>query len=279
MGLRGPGESQLEMDRREVQRRIVHLKHQLEEVRAHRHLYRTRRENTGIPVVAIVGYTNAGKSTLLKALTGADVLIADQLFATLDPTTRRVTLPGGHEVLFTDTVGFIQRLPTTLVAAFRATLEEVLDADVLVHVIDITHPHVSQQAETVGQVLAELGATDKPIIAALNKVDLLGDSETIRGMITRQFSSQESPLAHAVLISAAQGLGLERLLERTEEILGQTMAAVQVLVPYQRADLAAAIHRHGIVDHERHEAEGTHIRARVPRSMLGLLTPFSEHTP
>ncbi len=162
VGLRGPGETQLESDRREIGRRIAHLKRELEEVRQHRAQYRRRRQEEAIPVVALVGYTNAGKSTLLNTLSGATMYAADQLFATLDPTTRRITLPGGREVLVTDTVGFIQKLPTALVAAFRATLEEIGDADLLLHVVDITHNNAQQQAATVMQVLAELDAVEQP---------------------------------------------------------------------------------------------------------------------
>lgn len=275
VGLRGPGERQLEVDRREIRRRIGHLKSQLEEVRSQRRLYRARREDAGIPVIAIVGYTNAGKSTLLRALTGADVLVANQLFATLDPTTRRIPLTGGREALLTDTVGFIQRLPTDLVAAFRATLEEVLDADLLLHVVDITHPHALKQAITVGQVLEELGAADKPVVTALNKVDLLEDHAIIEALAQRFV--REAPLAgDAVIISAANGVGLEHLLEQTDAALSRRMIPVKVFLPYQRGDLVAAIRRRGIVDEEWHEAEGTRIVGRVPESILGILDPYRE---
>ena len=162
VGLRGPGETQLEVDRRDIRRRITQLKEELEKVRAHRSRYRAQRKRSHIPVVALVGYTNAGKSTLLNRLAKAGVYVADQLFATLDPTTRRVQLPGGHLALFTDTVGFIQKLPTQLVAAFRATLEEISDADLLVHVVDITHPNALAQAEAVHQTLKEIDAAEHP---------------------------------------------------------------------------------------------------------------------
>jgi GTP-binding protein HflX len=189
VGLRGPGETQLESDRREIGRRIADLKGQLEQVRVHRRQYRSRRKKASIPVVALVGYTNAGKSTLLNALADSDVLVEDKLFATLDPTTRRVVLPGGKAALFTDTVGFIHKLPTQLVAAFRATLEEINEAELLLHVVDISHPNAREQSLTVEQVLRELGAQDKPMITALNKVDLL-EGEREEG---DQEGSEEKP--------------------------------------------------------------------------------------
>lgn len=178
VGLRGPGETQLEVDRRQARRRIALIKSQLQEVHRHRELYRNRRRRQNIPVIALVGYTNAGKSTLLNRLTDASVLAEDKLFATLDPTTRRVTLPSGRTVLMTDTVGFIHNLPTFLVAAFRATLEEILEASVIVHVMDVTHPKAAEQAETVRTVLEDLGADSRPKVTALNKIDRLGDGLT-----------------------------------------------------------------------------------------------------
>ena len=171
VGLRGPGETQLEVDRREIGRRIAVLKEDLESVRAHRSRYRAKRRQTELQVVAIVGYTNSGKSTLINKLSNSDVLSADMLFATLDPTTRRVTMPGGRELLFTDTVGFIQKLPTNIVAAFRATLEEITEADLLLHVVDATHPQAAAQIESVEDILAELEVDHLPTIMALNKVD------------------------------------------------------------------------------------------------------------
>ena len=183
VGLRGPGETQLEVDRRDIRRRISHLKRDLDKVRLHRQQYRARRKRSRIPVVAIVGYTNAGKSTLLNHLTDAEVYVADQLFATLDPTTRRVMLPGSNLALFTDTVGFIQKLPTTLVAAFRATLEEIGEADLLLHLVDITHPNAQAQAKAVLQMLNEIDADHIPVITALNKIDRLNDPERARTVV------------------------------------------------------------------------------------------------
>ncbi|MFW5709518.1 MAG: GTPase HflX, partial [Chloroflexota bacterium] len=171
VGLRGPGETQLEVDRREIGRRITKLKRELEQVRQHRSRYREQRTQAGVPVVALVGYTNAGKSTVLTALTGADTYAADQLFATLDPTTRRLTLASGRQVLLTDTVGFIQKLPTTLIAAFRATLEEITEADLLLHIVDISHPNVCQHIESVEDTLAEIDVPAVPRVLVWNKMD------------------------------------------------------------------------------------------------------------
>jgi GTP-binding protein HflX len=174
VGVRGPGETQLESDRREAGKRIAHIKSELNEVHRHRELYRDHRREKQMPVVSLVGYTNAGKSTLLNKLTGSSVLSEDKLFATLDPTTRRTRLASGREVLLTDTVGFINNLPTTLIAAFRATLEEINDAAVLIHVVDVTHPNAAEQVATVADVLEELGADGKQVVMALNKVDRVG---------------------------------------------------------------------------------------------------------
>ncbi len=210
VGLRGPGETQLEVDRRIIGQRISHLKKQLEKVRAHRGRYRAQRQRSAVPIVAIVGYTNAGKSTLLNRISGANVLTADKLFATLDPTTRRVTLPGGHEVLFTDTVGFIQKLPTTLVAAFRATLEEIAEADLLLHIVDAKHPQAVAQAEAVDDTLGDLEIDTLPIVVALNKIDQLGDEQDGLTALTARYE-------HAVPISALTGAGIELLLAAIED--------------------------------------------------------------
>lgn len=187
VGLRGPGEKQLEIDRRRIRERIARLKEELETVRAHRQRYRERRRRAQVPVVVLVGYTNAGKSTLLNAVSGSNVLVADQLFATLDPTTRRVKLPEGGIALFTDTVGFIQKLPHQLVAAFRATLEEINEADLILHVLDITHPNALQQARVVIQTLREIGVGDIPMITALNKIDRLPDPAAAQTIAAEHF--------------------------------------------------------------------------------------------
>ena len=224
IGTRGPGETQLETDRRLVRTKIGRLKRELEQVRKHRALYRRRRARQGVPVVSLVGYTNAGKSTLMRALSGADVLVEDKLFATLDPVTRRVALPHGAAFLLTDTVGFIQKLPTQLVAAFRATLEELAEADLLLHVVDITHPDAAEQAQTVEETLAELGLGDRPRVTVLNKTDLLrgGDGRPLDGL-ERLEEARESLRywrPDALLTSAVKGWGLAELLERIEAALG-----------------------------------------------------------
>lgn len=267
VGLRGPGETQLEVDRREIGRRIAHLKQELEEVRKHRAQYRRRRSEEAIPVVALVGYTNAGKSTLLNALSGSAVYAADQLFATLDPTTRRIKLPGGREVLLTDTVGFIQKLPTALVAAFRATLEEIGEADLILHVVDITHQQVEQQVVTVLEVLRDLQATHQPIITALNKIDQIAGADAA--------GPGQGDQQNNVAISALTGEGLPLLLLRIEQILDEELIQVTVRLPYQRGDLLGLLHQRGVVLREAHEPGGTYVVARVPTSLLPRFEPYA----
>jgi len=224
IGTRGPGETQLETDRRLIRGKIQRLKRQLEEVRRQRALYRRRRARQGVSVVSLVGYTNAGKSTLMRALSGADVLVQDKLFATLDPVTRRVILPQGGVFLLTDTVGFIQKLPTQLVAAFRATLEELSEASLLLHVVDITHPDAAEQAQTVEDTLAELGLADKTCITVLNKADAIHglDGRPIEGL--EGLGEAQASLRYwrpdALLVSALKGWGLADLLGRIEAALG-----------------------------------------------------------
>ncbi|MGB2856883.1 MAG: GTPase HflX [Dehalococcoidia bacterium] len=221
IGTRGPGETQLETDRRLIQRRIQHLKGEIESMRKHRALYRRRRSEQGIPVIALIGYTNAGKSTLLNSLSNANVLVEDKLFATLDPITRRLVLPNSNQVLLTDTVGFIQKLPPTVVAAFRATLEELAEADLLLHIVDIASETAPQQCHTVENMLSDLGLAENPRLIALNKIDLLGgelkpgDEETVLQLIDQIGARVKT----AALISAAKGWGLKRMLELVAEIL------------------------------------------------------------
>jgi GTP-binding protein HflX len=228
IGTRGPGETQLETDRRLIRNRISALKRQIEQVRRERALHRRQRARQGVPVVSLVGYTNAGKSTLMVALTGADVLVEDKLFATLDPVTRRVRLPSGNQVLLTDTVGFIQKLPTQLVAAFRATLEELTEAALMLHVVDITHRDALQQAETVEATLAGLDLAEKPLLTVLNKVDMLVDEdgaslgEALEGETVRAILEPWEP--EAVVISAEKGWGLDELRARVEAALAEEVA-------------------------------------------------------
>lgn len=263
VGLRGPGETQLEVDQREIGRKITRLKGEIEEVRTHRKQHRRRRQRRGIPVVAIVGYTNAGKSTLLNAISNASIVAEDQLFATLDPTTRRVQLPEGREVLFTDTVGFIQRLPHDLVAAFRATLEEVQEADLLVHVVDITHDMAEAQMETVEEVLEDLGVAHKTVVVAWNKIDLAETSQHWRELAARQ--------PNTVAISALTGEGIEDLLGRIEQILKGMLVEIRLEIPYTDGDLLNAIYEQGIVENEDHGPNGTLVHAFVPRSLANRL--------
>ncbi|MSQ61421.1 MAG: GTPase HflX [Dehalococcoidia bacterium] len=236
IGTRGPGETQIETDRRLARSRITHLKAQIEDVRRHRTLYRHRRAKQGIPVIALVGYTNAGKSTLMNALSGADVLAENKLFATLDPVTRRISLPEVGAALLTDTVGFIQKLPTGLVDAFRATLEELEEADILLHVVDITHPAVTEQSATVERTLDDLGLADKPRITVLNKADHLSlpSDGPVRALM--DLADLEIDLARSrpdtLLISAARRWGLAELRAQ----LGGLLA----MPPDQRQRLADA---------------------------------------
>ena len=225
IGTRGPGESQLETDRRLISRKVHHLKKQIEAVKKHRTLYRQYRRRQGIPIVALVGYTNTGKSTLLNTLTRADVFVEDKLFATLDPTTRSLVLPNKDKVLFTDTVGFIQKLPPSIVTAFRATLEELTEASILLHVVDLTSPNAAEQCQTVENVLGDLGLADRPIITALNKIDLLLNREkTWDERSAIDHLSGQDPIAgkNTVLVSAVRKWGLTRLLELVQQVLGQT---------------------------------------------------------
>jgi GTP-binding protein HflX len=266
VGLRGPGETQLEVDRRDIRRRISHLKRDLDKVRLHRQQYRARRKRSRIPVVAIVGYTNAGKSTLLNHLTDADVYVADQLFATLDPTTRRVELPGSNLALFTDTVGFIQKLPTTLVAAFRATLEEIGEADLLLHLVDITHPNAQAQAKAVLQMLTEIDADHIPVVTALNKIDRLSDPERARTVV--------AGFPNSVAISALHGDGIPDMLRKVNENLYDTYTPIRVRLPYQEGGLISLFHDQGQVELVEHGQSGVIIQGRLPGRLLARYRPF-----
>ncbi len=266
VGLRGPGETQLEVDRRVVRRRIGHLKDQIEKVRNQRQQHRARRKRSNIPVVALVGYTNAGKSTLLNQLSSSDVYVADQLFATLDPTTRRVELPGGYLALFTDTVGFIQKLPTALVAAFRATLEEIAEADLLLHVVDVTHPNAQAQAKAVHQTLEEIEAGHIPVLTALNKIDRLSDPEKARQALVNYPNS--------VAISALTSAGLPDLLRKTAEQLYEAFTPLRVFLPYHEGGLIALFHEQGQVEQLENTQGGVIIQGRIPNRLLARYHSF-----
>lgn len=261
VGLRGPGETQLEVDKRAIRKRISHLKKELEKVEAHRSRYRAQRKRSRIPTVALVGYTNAGKSTLLNRLAKAEVYVADQLFATLDPTTRRVELPGGYQALFTDTVGFIQKLPTALVEAFHATLEEIAEADLLLHVVDISHPNALNQYQSVQATLDQLGAHHIPVVTALNKVDLLRDPEAAKQAVSH-FSSK------AVTISSLKGIGIPDLLQVLQKELYETYAPIVVKLPYQQGALISLFHEAGQVERIEHGRGGVLMHGRIPGRLV-----------
>ena len=228
--------------------------------------YRARRKRSRIPVIALVGYTNAGKSTLLNRLSKANVFVADQLFATLDPTTRKVKLPGGHDVLFSDTVGFIQKLPAQLVAAFRATLEEIAEADLLLHVVDITHPNARAQSIAVDQALKEIEADDIPNVHVLNKIDKLQDPEAARRSLD---NFQDS-----VAVSALNGLGIDDLMEAIETQLFETFIPIKIRLPYQQGQLISLFHEQGQVTFIEHGRGGVRMDGYIPGRLLTRFTPF-----
>jgi GTPase len=266
VGLRGPGETKLEIDRFVIRQRISQIKRELEVVRASRARQRQQRRREGFPTIALVGYTNAGKSTLLNTLSGSTIYAADQLFATLDPTTRRITLPGGTVVLVTDTVGFIQKLPTHLIAAFRATLEEVLEADLLVHLIDVSHPNALDQARSVYATLKEIGADDLPVINALNKIDRFQNPEAACAALC--------DLDDSVAMSALTGQGLNDLLAAVEEVLEAEMPRIKVVIPFERGDLVSLFHERGLIEKETHSVEGTYIVGQIPEHLVDTLSEF-----
>jgi GTP-binding protein HflX len=268
VGLRGPGETQLELDRRQARRRIAVLRRELEEVRTQRRQQHKQRERAGVPVVAIVGYTNAGKSSLLNALTGARVLVQDKLFATLDPTTRRLTLPGGRVALLTDTVGFIRKLPHDLVAAFRATLEGVEEASLIVHVVDGSHPHASELVSTVDSVLDSLKVGSTPRLIAWNKIDLLA------GRLPPAVPTQ-SPV-DAIAISAKTGENLDALLARIEKMLGETLVRLRVVIPYDRYDIVGLLYEQVTVVEREDTAQGIRLLVSVPESLVERLAEFTD---
>ncbi|MBI2334070.1 MAG: GTPase HflX [Chloroflexi bacterium] len=266
VGLRGPGETQLEVDRRAIRRRVAHIKKELEKVEAHRTRYRAQRRRTRIPTVALVGYTNAGKSTLINRLAKADVYVADQLFATLDPTTRRVQLSGDTTVLFTDTVGFIQKLPTALVVAFHATLEEIAEADLLLHIVDISHPNALGQYQAVLETLKEIEADHIPMITALNKADQLKDPENAARILEN--------FPKSVAISALKGTGIDNLLMLVQEELFEAFESIGVRLPYKEGALISLFHELGQVERVEHERGGVIIHGSIPGRLLAQFSPW-----
>lgn len=272
VGLRGPGESQLEIDKRLLRDRIIVLKQKIDDVQKQRTMHRRGRERMGLPILSLVGYTNAGKSSMLNYLTRSGVLAESMLFATLDPTTRKVKLPGlktHPEVLLTDTVGFIQKLPTHLVAAFRATLEEVKQADVLVHVIDVSNPSWKKQERAVNTVLEEIGAGDKPVVRILNKMDLLSPQDA-------QFFRKEAIFSElTVAVSALLGEGMSDFVAVVEEAMIDLLEPIEVIIPYSKGDELNSVHEQGNVEVVDYREKGTYVRALVPASVANRLAPFS----
>lgn len=262
IGTRGPGEKKLEMDRRLIKGRISQLTRELKEVKRHRQLTRESRAKSLIPVIAIVGYTNAGKSTLLNALTGAGILAEDKLFATLDPTTRNLKLPGGQEVLLTDTVGFIRKLPHHLIEAFKSTLEEAKYADLLLHVVDASNPQMDQQMHVVYETLRELEASDKPVITAFNKKD----------RFVGEYALRDFQAERTAFISAKTGEGVEELLACVEDVLREQKVEIEQIYPYSDAGKIQLIRKYGELEKEEYTQEGIYVRAYVPVDVYGKLT-------
>ena len=267
-GMGGEGETQLEQDRRLVNDRIVRLKRDLAEVQKQRGVQRHKRQRVPVPTASIVGYTNAGKSSLLNTLTGAHVLAEDKLFATLDPTTRQLLLRGNQKLLVTDTVGFIRRLPHGLVEAFKATLEETIVADFLIHVLDVTNPNVDKHHATKLSVLAELGAADKTIITVFNKVDAARPEDLQR-------AHQLSP--GALFVSAHTKQGIDQLETRLVELIADAFDTSVLLVPHNRYDVIARLHTLGHIQEQEHQEDGILIRGRFPPSQSGFFGPFVRH--
>ena len=259
IGTRGPGEKKLEVDRRLIGNRISQLKRELEEVRKHREINRGQRTKSKIPVAAIVGYTNAGKSTLLNTLTDADVLEEDMLFATLDPTTRQLELPGKQQILLTDTVGFIRKLPHHLIEAFKSTLEEAKYADYIIHVVDASNPQADKQMHIVYETLRSLGVEDKKILTLFNKQDARTDDEPLHDFLADK----------TINISAKYGIGLDAVKEALADFLRADKILVERVIPYQDAGILQAVRKMGELLEEEYQPEGIFIKAYVPMELYG----------
>ena len=265
IGTRGPGETKLEVDRRRIRSKIHDIEEEIKTVCAQRAVHRSRREQSGLPCIALVGYTNAGKSTLLNRLTDAGVLVEDKLFATLDPTIRLLVLPSGRKVLLADTVGFIRKLPHALIAAFRATLEEVIYADVLMHVIDAGAPDWQEQSQAVYAVLKELDAAEKPMITVMNKTDTLVGPAKFQQLFWK---------AGSVGISAKEGSGLESLFEAMDELLGRLNQTATLLIPYEESGRLNLLFEQAVVQSKEYKPEGIEVKALLPPAVAGQLAAF-----
>lgn len=267
IGVRGgAGETKLETDRRKVRDQIRDLEGQLAEVRSVRQQQRVQRRRLPFPIAALVGYTSAGKSTLMNTLSGSDVFADPKLFATLDPTTRRVVLPDGWAILLTDTVGFIRNLPTGLVAAFRATLEETIEADFLIHVVDVSHPYREAQREAVMEVLYDLGAVDKPTITVFNKADLIKDTYELRSLVANTPNS--------VYLSARTAEGIPQLIERIVATMEGLLVSVTLNLPYDRSDLVAQCYEYGRVTKADYREGGIYVEARITHDLAGRVARY-----
>lgn len=272
IGVRGgAGETKLEVDRRKVRERIMELEKELDEVRKQRSQQRASRRKLPFPSAALVGYTSAGKSTLLNTLSGSDVLADRMLFSTLDPTTRRVVLPDGRGILLTDTVGFIRNLPPDLVAAFRATLEEVVEADFLIHVVDASSPEADRHRDTVAETLEALGAGDKPTLTVFNKADLVEDQPELRRLV--------ASVPNSVYLSATKRDGMTYLMDRVVEIIKTLVADMELSIPYSRSELVAQCYEYGVVKSVDYQADAIYVRAEVARALAGKLEQFNVHKP
>ena len=265
VGLRGPGETKIETDRRRIRERMAKLRREIRDMKKARTTKRAARNRSAIPSITVAGYTNAGKSSLVNAMTGAGVLVQDALFATLDPTTRRATLDDGRAVVFTDTVGFVRHLPTQLVEAFRSTLEEVVDADLLLHVVDGSDPFPMEQISAVRQVISEIVAEEKaeapPELLVINKIDAIDGNRLteLRGAVG----------ADAVFVSARTGEGLPELFDRVREFVGREDVELTIEVPFSRGDIVSRIHSEGEVLASEHTESGTTMKVRVPAAFAG----------
>ncbi len=265
IGTRGPGETQLEVDRRRLREKITRIKRELESVKASRKIHRAKRLSVPIPTVSLVGYTNAGKSTLFHALTKSEVLVEDKLFATLDPTVRRVKLPSGREILMSDTVGFIRKLPHALVESFKATFEEIEGADLLLHVIDVSHPLKKEQTQMVHQVLKEIGLSKKHMLEVFNKIDLTGGSINLE--------------KGKIYVSASKRHHIEELLQTLDEVISKGSKKMTLHVPYKEGSLVAFLHQHSRILSKSYGEEGLKIEVEVYEKYLPMLKPYKIKKP